>query len=232
MIVTLLMIPQSILSYVIQPDDTKVQSFFTKTFQKFDCKKVHESRDSDCIVDKNIPDLKSTLLRVATPEDTAPCMLSQDSHLKEQPSDRIMFRLVYLPVHLSEKEVVKKLSKFGTVVSFSFLPTQTDNRYISTARGISYRSAEFSFEEKAIQSSFSVVKRVRVRGLQVKVLVNAANKGSENIKPDRSDSLEVIFKHSYKPTCRLYFSHRTEVDFNQPREIEDNHRWRRRLFSY
>lgn len=80
------------------------------------------------------------------------------------------FRLLYLPIHLPKADILQKLSKFGQVVDFRFCPVaKSDPHLQDPSRVPNFQCAEFSFADKAAIDYFSGVKRIRVRGLQVRV---------------------------------------------------------------
>ena len=180
----------------------------------------------DSIKHKNIVN-KSTLLRVATPEDTASCMQSDRSKNIDQFSDNILFRLVYLPVHLSEKEVVKKLSKFGTVIDFNFVPVTPEEIYLDEKKSANFQCVEFRFKEKEVKDSFSQVKRIRIKGLQVRVIQKSPEETFAKETSSMSQALHPRVLHNCRPTTKAYFGHRSGQSSTLLQSPENNYYWRK-----
>ena len=130
-----------------------------------------------------------------------------------------IFRLLYLPLHLPKAEILQKLSKFGEVVNFSFSPVEkTDPHLTDPSRVPNFQCAEFSFEQASSIEHFTGVKRIRIRGLQVRVSEKEMPKFSP--KPTASslqqqEPNQDSNDHSIKPTQKVYHSSRPVLHQNQ-----------------
>lgn len=128
--------------------------------------------------------------------------------------DHIIFQLNYLPKQITQEEVLEKLVKFGKVQYLSLLPSSpVDQKKHSEKKQGNFRSAEFYFESKGAEQIFLSVKRIRIRGLQVKitqkdsqqeVVDSPINKGEVSLLQDHASDLQSrAFERS---TCQKYFS--------------------------
>lgn len=166
---------------------------------------------------------KSTLLKMGTPEETASCVLSDSSQEPDNKISLVVFRLVYLPTRISEKDVVNKLSQFGTVTDFEFVPVRPEEVLLEESKAENFRCAQFSFKETNVTSSFSTVKRIRVKGLQVRVVINSdetsSGQGTTNI-------MHCKVKHVHRPTSKLYYRNRVPQPLSLPESAEENYFWR------
>ncbi len=135
---------------------------------------------------------------------------------------RKTFRLLYLPLHLPKADILQKLSKFGEVVDFKFCPVEkTDPHLQDPTRVPNFQCAEFSFAQQSSIDHFSGVKRIRVRGLQVRITHREETASSSKNSDSDGDTCSSR-SYSVKPTSRKYFAHR-------PDEVQREHEyyWRR-----
>lgn len=80
----------------------------------------------------------------------------------------VMFTLKYLPRLMAEADVLEKLKLFGDVLFLRFMP-ETDIQGKKDWKS-HFKRAEFAFLEKQAEISFQKVRRVRIKGLQVKIV--------------------------------------------------------------
>ena len=116
----------------------------------------------------------------------------------------ILFTLKYLPRLMAESEVLSKIQKFGKISSFKFKP-EIAQKGIKDQKG-NFKRAEFSFEEMESEDIFKKVKRIRIKGLQVKILQGDSEEQQSSVDPmETVDELKNI-AHDIRPTNRLYNS--------------------------
>lgn len=159
-------------------------------------------------------------------------------------NDRIIFQLNYLPKQILEEEVLEKLVRFGKVHHFSLLqsslvePKKTCEKKVGN-----FRSADFSFEGKDAEQIFLTVKRIRIRGLQVKISQKESlkesveekanspiNKGEELPQLQQVSALSAEDQiHLELPTSKKYFSGRSsQVSVDSDQTQSQYYFWRRR----
>lgn len=90
---------------------------------------------------------------------------------KDKPRPKAVFQLNYLPKQITEEEILEKISKFGKIVNFSlwFPGFSPEEKKIGEKKTGSFRFAEFSFENFEDELIFMKVKRIRIKGLQIKI---------------------------------------------------------------
>lgn len=140
---------------------------------------------------------------------------------------RVIFQLNYLPKQILEEEVLEKLVKFGKIHHFSLLQSSpVEQSKVCEKRVGNFRSAEFSFGTSEAEQVFLTVKRIRIRGLQVKIgqkdIQKESDKKSANSpiikgeeplqKQDSALSAEDLI-HLELPTSKKYFSGRSSDVF-------------------
>jgi len=152
------------------------------------------------------------------------------------------FRLLYIPATFTKKHIVAKLETFGTLRSFEFvsLPDPTSKKlpnvkqqfvsnpklagfkgYLSQqpqGKVDEFKGAVFTFEDEAAETKFSEIKRLRVKGLQIKVLTQTSTKDkptkvvAARSKKQQSESRretqelggEEAADHEHRPTSKRY----------------------------
>mgnify|MGYP000084196383 CR=1 FL=1 len=120
--------------------------------------------------------------------------------------DRLTFSLKFLPKTMTQEEVMAKILKFGEVSQFNFFEERAVTK--KEQRGC-FKRAEFTFADLEAERTFQTVKRIRIKGLQVKV----------GVESDPAESIRIEPNHCVKPTCRLFVSRLTEgpIRFNTAR---------------
>ena len=163
-------------------------------------------------------------------EETEPSKKSDDSSLQACALPKFLvkkvFRLIYLPHHLPEAEIIQKLTKFGQITDFNLSTVDnSDQKKQNSNRVPSFLCAEFSFKDDQSADQFSQVKRIRVRGLQVRVSMKLTPQPvPENKKPISKVSESEANTYSTKPTSRKYFANRSGDLLS-----EDSYYWRRSI---
>ena len=132
-----------------------------------------------------------------------------------------LFTLKYLPRLMAESEVLAKIQKFGKISTFRFKP-EICQKGTKDQKG-NFKRAEFSFEEKTSEEVFKKVKRIRIKGLQVKIL---QGEPEEQSSPSQGSNCELFtVDHSVRPTKKAYSSKTREqvasagLSFNQSHKI-------------
>lgn len=132
-----------------------------------------------------------------------------------------LFTLKYLPRLMAESEVLAKIQKFGKISTFRFKP-EICQKGTKDQKG-NFKRAEFSFEEKTSEEVFKKVKRIRIKGLQVKIL---QGESEEQSSPSQRSHCELFtVDHSVRPTRKAYASKTREqiasegLSFNQSHTI-------------
>lgn len=138
-----------------------------------------------------------------------------------------VFTLRFLHRYSTEEEVVSKLEKFGKVSYFIFKENHRSSKYDPKQV---FRQAEFCFECTLSEAGFKEIKRIRIKGLQVKIGVRSSkyspraftetrrSEFSDGQKPglqfnnlllqDLDDDSSL---HSLKPTSNKYQAARSHV---------------------
>ena len=177
---------------------------------------------------KSIYDTEGLLIVAAETQDSlsersARCVsLNEDetggSTASHQPT---LFTLKYLPRLMAESEVLAKIQKFGKISTFRFKP-EICQKGTKDQKG-NFKRAEFSFEEKTSEEVFKKVKRIRIKGLQVKIL---QGEPEEQSSPSQGSNCELFtVDHSVRPTKKAYSSKTREqvasagLSFNQSHKI-------------
>lgn len=160
--------------------------------------------------------------REDTPEHTVSSLQSEKFQAVKEPSGKGQFRLAYLPRSMTANEVIKKLSSFGTVVDFRFCPLTFEEIQKDERESSNFKCAEFKYKEETSTENFSAVKRIRIKGLQVRIIqiLPKSNKKSKGSPP----SIQIL--HSCRPTAAQYFQLRRTLKCTLPQSTEDNYYWR------
>ena len=140
---------------------------------------------------------------------THPSLLSPFVSENSKPEPvRILFTLVYLPKYVAEADIRTKLTGFGKLSHFDYKP-EIDQKLGST-RGDKafFHRVEFSFEIQQVMFAFMSIKRLRIQGLQLKVLHSPLPLSVKN-SPRLMVPSEL--EHSVKPTRKTYFVHRAQL---------------------
>lgn len=111
-----------------------------------------------------------------------------------------LFTLKYLPRLMAESEVLAKIQKFGKISTFRFKP-EVCQKGTKDQKG-NFKRAEFSFEEKTSEEVFKKVKRIRIKGLQVKILQGEPEEQSSSSQRSHCELFTV--DHSVRPTKKAY----------------------------
>jgi hypothetical protein len=122
-------------------------------------------------------------------------LMPQKSHHQPQ-----QFRLLYIPSTFTRKHIVAKLETFGPLNSFEFVNLPDPNtkkankmkqQFVSNPKLASFKGylsqqpqgkveefkgAIFTFANESAELKFSEIKRLRVKGLQIKVLIHSTQK--------------------------------------------------------
>lgn len=152
------------------------------------------------------------------------------------------FRLLYIPATFTKKHIVAKLETFGTLRSFEFvsLPDPTSKKlpnvkqqfvsnpklagfkgYLSQqpqGKVDEFKGAVFTFDDEAAENKFSEIKRLRVKGLQIKVLTQTSTKDkptkvvaargkkqqAESRRETQEFAGEEAAEHEHRPTSKRY----------------------------
>lgn len=152
------------------------------------------------------------------------------------------FRLLYIPATFTKKHIVAKLETFGPLKSFEFvtLPDPSSKKvsnvkhqfvsnpklagfkgYLSQqpqGKVEEFKGAIFTFEDEVAEAKFSEIKRLRVKGLQIKVLTqpSAKDKPIKSLKvrgkklaPESHRETEEMLseeqpEHCCRPTTKRY----------------------------
>ena len=124
-------------------------------------------------------------------------------------TDNIGFSLVYLPKYITKEVILAKLAHFGELEFFQYAP-ETDEKLGSTRgeKGLFHR-AEFAFKDRENMFTFMSIKRLRVKGLQLKVIQTSFGLKNDkfNIEEEMGSNLQEL-DHSLKPTNKQYFNTR------------------------
>lgn len=152
------------------------------------------------------------------------------------------FRLLYIPATFTKKHIVAKLETFGPLRSFEFvtLPDPSSKKvsnvkhqfvsnpklagfkgYLSQqpqGKVEEFKGAIFTFEDEAAETKFSEIKRLRVKGLQIKVLTQPSAKdkpaksvvvrGKKTTPQSQRETEEMLLQeqpeHCCRPTTKRY----------------------------
>lgn len=150
--------------------------------------------------------------------------VSPRPHQQYSLNQHAVFTLKYLPRLMAEADVLEKLKLFGEVLYLRFMPeTEIQGKKDWKSH---FKRAEFAFVEKQAESSFQKVRRVRIKGLQVKIvqdgyvgpveqpaencfwsygLNNTKNNGVVKIKTSVPSEIEISHQ-MVKPTSKFYNS--------------------------
>ena len=140
------------------------------------------------------------------------------SHQRQQQNGLLhrssfLFQLVYLPKYISKEDVLQKLSKFGPLSHFRF-SAETEEK-LGSHRGEKafFHRAEFSFEQESDLLVFMAIKRLRIKGLQLKVVLAPYQRSTQfnSFFDTKSRSSFADIDHSLKPTKQGYFKTRTNL---------------------
>lgn len=138
----------------------------------------------------------------------------------ETPSQRVMFTFKYLPKMITMEEVLLKIQKFGELERIEF-KQEPENRASKRANKNSFKKAEFSFREKDTEQIFLQVRRIRIKGIQVKVMNNQQTEAAPRA-PTPASSSETELDHSIRPTQKAYIRPNNQESlayrFNRPVE--------------
>lgn len=184
---------------------------------------------------------------VATKQIVEHCNVKADtSWVEKLAPEPQQFRLLYIPATFTKKHIVAKLETFGTLRSFEFvsLPDPANQKlpnvkqqfvtnpklagfkgYLSQqpqGKVDEFKGAVFTFEDEAAETKFSEIKRLRVKGLQIKVLTqtNTKEKPSKTVaargKKQQPESRretqdfggEESVEHEHRPTSKRYCEQR------------------------
>lgn len=86
------------------------------------------------------------------------------------------YKLMYIPSILAKRHLIRKLARFGKLSYFEFIPGEFSNKISpevllqSKTKFQDFKGAEFMFELEYSEKLFAGVKRLRVKGLQIKVI--------------------------------------------------------------
>ena len=125
----------------------------------------------------------------------------------------IIFKLNYLPKQISKKEVINKLEKFGKIKNFEFIIKDKEpQEHDQPESEDNFKIAEFTFVDLDAEVVFSKVKRIRIKGLQVKISQKLSNSTSKTFPSSRECQEDLsLIDHSRKPTCKAYFNCRSHM---------------------
>lgn len=162
----------------------------------------------------------------------------EDTTIQIASGQRVIFQLNYLPKQISETEIKEKLEKFGQLSHFDLLlSTSMEARKSGDKKIGNFRSAEFSFKMDESEQVFLKVKRIRIRGLQVKITQKPILRVVEDevapivqdltlINEDYSVQYFQDTSYSVRPTCKKYFSGRLTSSSVSIQESQANYYWR------
>ena len=136
----------------------------------------------------------------------------------------VVFEMNYVPKHLGKEDIMKKLENFGAIkkLELKMMPDLT-SKETGLIKGSNFKQVNFSFEKREVTLVFLKLKRIRIKGLQVKVGIKAFCRKSEcadnKLLPDSKQHImeedqQTHFIHTYKPTSKTYFSSRPNYDSN------------------
>ena len=138
------------------------------------------------------------------------------------------FAMQFVPKHLQREVIITKLEQFGALKAFTLEPmADVVFRDSGLPKSSNFQIACFSFESKNVNRIFEQIKRVRIKGLQVKVS-KYEQPQTQKLDQLRSDS-EIEsgdFKHHVKPTSMKYFRWRFDTETHLG---ADNYSWRLRI---
>ena len=132
---------------------------------------------------KEAMDQPSSLTDASSPDDSRP------PSPRPSQAEGLVFTLKFLPKTMSREEVVNKILRFGPVASFNFAEEKSSGK--KDQKGC-FKRAEFVFATKAAEDIFKGVKRIRIKGLQVKVSM------------DEGEVETQAHDHTVKPTSRTF----------------------------
>ncbi len=125
------------------------------------------------------------------------------------------FKLLYIPTKLSRADILKKLTIFGPVASFTFSRIDAcQHGRGPQVQPHTHQNAIFSFQEESSALEFGRLKRVRIAGLQIRVEKISCSLASLATCSLEQQSSEASQGHDIRPTSRQYFACRpaAEVD--------------------
>jgi len=107
--------------------------------------------------------------------------LAPDAQQSSAPGT-LKYKLMYIPSILAKRHLIRKLARFGKLSYFEFIPGEFSNKISpevllqSKTKFQDFKGAEFKFELEYSEKLFAGVKRLRVKGLQIKVIPPASGK--------------------------------------------------------
>ena len=146
-------------------------------------------------------------------------------------TQRYIFQMKYVPKHIEESDIVKKLEKFGRLKTFRLIVMSSEAQFkaLGQSDAPNFRMAEFSFQDPEVERSVLTIKRIRVRGLQVKVSKSQSPAASfaavgcdAHVQMSEKGTYDPFYH--LKPTSKKYFSLWPERWNIMPREA-CNYRW-------
>lgn len=102
--------------------------------------------------------------------------------LQSSAPGKLKYKLMYIPSILAKRHLIRKLARFGKLSYFEFIPGEFSNKISpevllqSKTKFQDFKGAEFKFELEYSEKLFAGVKRLRVKGLQIKVIPPASAK--------------------------------------------------------
>lgn len=156
------------------------------------------------------------------PEDLATKVPQMDETVSSA-CGTLKYKLMYIPSILAKRHLVRKLARFGRLRYFEFIPGEFSNKIPpeeleqSKAKFQDFKGAEFIFELEHSEKLFLGVKRLRVKGLQIKVIPSVSQK--ESMPVDHQVEPLVVPSEDYtKTTWQLHPVQNNKVpySFNHP----------------
>jgi hypothetical protein len=130
----------------------------------------------------------------------------QQSHITESSaSGTLKYKLMYIPSILAKRHLIRKLARFGKLSYFEFIPGEFSNKIApevleqNKTKFQDFKGAEFKFELEYSEKLFVGVKRLRVKGLQIKV-IPPPDLGKELVNAEQQDKPLIIARKEAKFT--------------------------------
>ena len=148
----------------------------------------------------------------AAPTNTESPSLTFNQCTKPTNPENTLFTLVYLPRYISEDDIFAKLVPFGELSLFQYTAETDSNLGSSRGEKGFFHRVEFAFADSENMFAFMSIKRLRLKGLQVKVLQKPfdACLHSSLLGP-----LLPEIDHTVRPTNKEYFVIRAGIECSQ-----------------
>lgn len=164
----------------------------------------------------------------------------EELFLKEEPALEgqeleVAFSLKYLPRYITREDVNEKLKKFGKLSYFDYRLEADESMGAKRGPNSLFRRAIFSYYSREVNFSFANISRIRIKGLQIKVVqedptvIMGLGAETHNIEPCTTDCKvkEDEVDHEVRPTSKGYLRIAPELHpSSSDLKLRSNYVWR------